>query len=202
MARFLSRQFEYGGQLYHVEFGIDRIAALRDDLTIEIAARRYSPGGDGGVSILATLTLDLERSEIVIEVEGKELGRIPLDTVDIAEADERDVEGTDIEGVEGLARRAWETLARQLRDGDGNPAAETIEAIIEQIPAIDPLLGCLLKGAISASVGQIIRCYGKLEPRHESIRHKLRAIALCLGENVVGMLGRATYRALRCMVAG
>lgn len=197
MARFLSRQFEHGGRLYHLELSVDRIAALRDELSIDIAARSYSPGGDGGVSIQATLTLDIERREIVIEVEGKELGRIPLDVADIAEADEADVEG-----AKDFARRAWETLAEQLRDGDGNPTAETIEAIIDQIPAVDPLLGCLLKGAISASVGQTIRCYGKLEPRHETVRQKLRAIAACLGENVWGMLGRATYRALRCMVAG
>lgn len=197
MARFLSRQFEHGGRLYHVELSIDRLAALRDQLTIEIAARSYSAGGDGGVSIQASLSLDVERREIVIEVEGKELGRIPLDAVDIAEADEADVEG-----AEGFARRAWETLAEQLRDGDGNPAAETIEAIIGQIPAIDPLLGCLLKGAISASVGQTIRCYAQLEPEHETIRQKLSAVAACLGNNVWGMLGRATYRALRCMVAG
>lgn len=195
MARFLSRQFEYDGRLYHLELSIDRIAALRKDLSIDIVARSYSPGGDGGVAIQAVVTLDLERQEIVIEVEGAEIGRIPLGATKVAEADDADVEGAD-------ARPAWEILVENLFHADDDPAAETIEAIIDQIPAVDPLLGCLLKGAISASVGQLIRCHGQLTPRDETTRQKLRAIAACLGKNVWGMLGRATYRALRCMATG
>lgn len=195
MARYLSRQFEHGGRLYHLELGIDRIAALRDDLTIEIAARSYSSTGDGGVSIQAAVTLDLERHEIVIEVEGAEIGRIPLDATEVSDADDADVEGAD-------ARRAWEILVENLFQADDDPTAETIEAIIDRMPAVDPLLGCLLKGAISASVGQLIRCHGQLTPRDETTRQKLGTIAACLGKNVWGMLGRATYRALRCMAAG
>ncbi|WP_343519532.1 hypothetical protein [Sphingomonas sp.] len=197
MARFLSRQFEHRDRLYHLEIGIDQIAALRDELSIEISARSHSPRGDGGVSIQAVLTVDLERHEIVIEIEGEELGRIPLDATAVADVDEADAEG-----AEGIAREAWDGLVEHLVDGDGNPVAETIEAIIDAIPTGDPLLGCLLKGAISASVGQIIRCYGKLSPQDETVRQKLRALARCLGRNVWGMLGRATARALRCMVRG
>lgn len=194
MARFLSTQFERNDRFYHIELSIDRIAALRSELSIGITARSYSAHGDGAVTIDAVLTLDLERNEVVIEIEGEELGRIPLDAAAVAEADEHDVEGG--------ARDAWETLAEHLVDGAGNPAADTFEAIIEAIPTGDPFLGCLLKGAISASVGQIIRCHGLIPPHEETVRQKLRSIATCVGGRAWGILGRATMRSLRCMIAG
>ncbi|MCW4462424.1 hypothetical protein OK349_11960 [Sphingomonas sp. BT-65] len=196
MARFLSSQFEHGGRLYHLELTIDRIAALRDELSINIVARSYSERRDGAAEIEAALTLDLERNEIIVAIEGEEIGRIPLDATEVAEADEADV------GAEGAAHGAWEPLVRHLVDRNGNPLAETVEAIIEAIPTGDPLLGCLLKGAISAGVGQIIRCHGKLQPQDETVGEKLRAIARCLGRSVWGMLGRATVRSLRCMARG
>lgn len=195
MARFLSRQFQHGGDIYHLELSIDRIAALRDDLTVNILVRRYSPDGDGGVTIEAALTLDLGRNEIVIEIEGEELGRIPLDATAVADADEADA------GAEGVARDAWDALTDHLFNDEGNRTEKAIESIIESIPAGDPFLGCLLKGAISASVGQIIRCHRLIDPREETVARKLRSIANCLGRNVRGILGRATVRSLRCMVS-
>lgn len=196
MARFLSRQFEHKDRLYHLEISIDQIAALRDELSIEISARSYSPQGDGGVAIQAVLTLDLIHNQIVIEIEGEELGRISLDATPVAKADEADVD------PERIADEAWQALAEHLVDGEGNPAADTFEAIIAAIPAGDPLLGCLLKGAISAGVGEIIRCHGKILPHEETVRQKLRSIARCLGVHAWGILGRATVRSVRCMAAG
>lgn len=190
MARYLSQQFEYRDRFYHLEIGVDRIAALRNDLKIEIAARSVSINGQGAEAINVTLTLDLEAQQIVIEVEGEELGRISLDARGVAEADDMDDIGDTV----------WGVLQAHLLEGDG--PATGFEQIMEQIPVGDPFLGCLIKGAISASVGQAIRCYQKMTPAEEGVRQKLRFIAQCMGKNVWGIFGRATARSLKCMARG
>ncbi len=191
MARKISQQFRSRDHVYHFEFGIDQIAALREELTIEIVATSYSIKSQQAESINASLTLDIRREEIVIEIEGDEMGRISLRAQSIAEVNEQDAE--DGESV-------WAELIANLRQGDG--AATAFETIMEHIPVADPLLGCLLKGAISASVGQTIRCYQELTPEDEGVRQKLRSIAKCLGQNVWGIFRKATVRSLKCMATG
>ena len=196
MARFLSRQFRHHDRIYHLDLNIDRIAALREELSITITARSYSLEDERMVTVEAVLTVDVANNAIVIEIEGEELGRIPLDSIDVAQADAAD------DGAEDIERTAWDALAENLTCGGDNPVATTVEAIIEAIPTGDPLLGCLLKGAISASVGQIIRCHGEIAPHEDRLRQKLRSIARCLGVHGWEILGRATARSLRCMMRG
>lgn len=195
MARYLSPRFEYQDHVYQFEFGIDQIAALRENLTIEITARSYSIKDERAEAVTVSLTLDIGRGDIVIEVEGEEVGRVSLNELPVAQAD-----AADIENAEDAARDAWAVLVEYMFGDDG--PATGFETVMAHIPVTDPFLGCLLKGVISASVGQTIRCYQRLTPAEESLRQKLQFIAKCLGNKVWGIFGRAAYRSARCMASG
>jgi hypothetical protein len=198
MARFLSRRITANtGATYEIEFNIDRIAALRETLSIEVVARRNSSLNEPGQEIQATLDFDLERREVLLKIEGEEAGKISLDAFgDLLQSDEADA----IERAGGVAADVWDAVRDNLLSESGNRVGDAVEGAIQALPAFDPILGCLLKGAISAVVGQVIRCYRKPYEGETGFRERLRDIAKCLGRNAWGILGRASWRATRCMI--
>lgn len=71
--------------------------------------------------------------------------------------------------------RVWAWLQELLRDSDA------LEAAIESVPAIDPVLGCLIRSGLSSSAGQITKCYR--QHRHRDMwREVLDDVLRCLGE--------------------
>jgi hypothetical protein len=183
-------------QIYEIELAIDQLAALRETLSVEITARRQFRG-DKPHEIGAKLSLDFERRVIVVEIAGEEVGQISLNAEGIVEADDADVDGR-----EEFFGSAWRAVRDSILTEGGDPVADAVEDIIEAVPAVDPVLGCLLRGAISAVVPQIIRCYRDIAPQHPGSWFLLGAIGRCLGEHGWRMLGRASWRAFRCMMRG
>ena len=198
MPRFLSARVAdpKTEEVYEIELAIDQLATLRETLTVEITARRHSRD-EKPQEISATLSLDLENRLIVVEIAGEEVGRISLDAKGIVEADDADVDG-----AEEFFGSAWRAVRDNILTERGDPVADTVEDLIEAVPAFDPVLGCLLRGAISAVVPQIIRCYRDIAPQHPEKWFLLGAIGRCLGEHGWRILGRASWRAFRCMMRG
>jgi hypothetical protein len=74
--------------------------------------------------------------------------------------------------------------------------------LLDAVPAGDPFLGCLIKGGITASLGQAVRCYrdaraGQDEAAEESL---LRTMFRCMRQNGLKILGNAATRAAKCAV--
>lgn len=211
MARFFSRRIRHGDAEYAIELEIDRLAALRRELSVEIRAIKLGPNSQ---QLTATLTLDPDAHEIIVEIEGEEIGRIPIEAQGIVEANDAEADSVEIDPHDmtpldtdsiqddrnEYADRAWAMISEYLEGGDSEGAA--IEAIIDSIPAIDPLLGCLLKGGISATAGEIITCYKEIPREVERLRSRLKFVAKCVGGKAWRILARATYKAGRCMVFG
>jgi len=65
----------------------------------------------------------------------------------------------------------------------------------------DPVVGCLLRAGIAATVGQIIECKDKTAG-HEWTLPRLKAIGRCLVESGAKLAGRALLRAGFCIVTG
>jgi len=78
---------------------------------------------------------------------------------------------------------------------------QAIEAIIDGIPAFDPILGCLIRGSLSVIAGQIIRCWFATRNQPDW-RLRRQEIWDCLSRNGVAMLTAFLARFGRCLIAG
>ena len=114
---------------------------------------------------------------LVLKHGDRELGRIPFDELPRGRE-----EG---EAAEALA----ENIALGSR----------IEEALNAIPVLDPVLGCLLKGAVTSAAGQLIRCWYSTDPDTPS-QARRRATLGCLQENGIRMMVKFAMRTGRCMV--
>ena len=120
---------------------------------------------------------------IVLSHEGREIARLSLD---LPLPDEADAAGPDID-IED------DGVIDEAIGGYG------IEEIIHLVPA-DPFLGCIIKGAASTAIGQIIRCWrpNRYSPPGELVRQ----IRSCLRDHWRRMSWTFIYRAGRCTLLG
>jgi hypothetical protein len=72
-----------------------------------------------------------------------------------------------------------------------------VEEIIAAIPVPDPILGCMLKAGVSATIGQAVTC--NQHARRDGFRQRVREIAACLIDNAGGIFSRAAWRLSRCI---
>lgn len=77
---------------------------------------------------------------------------------------------------------------------------EIVERIIEAIPAVDPVVGCLARAGLSVTVGQIISCVR--QNRHKIWREGLAATAACVRDHIPTMCLRFAVRTAKCMLKG
>lgn len=197
MPRFLAARVVHpdSGHIYELELGTEELMDLQHKLAVQITVRRIAPD-EKPQEIGATLTLDLERRVIVVEIGGEEVGEISLDADGIVEADDADVEGADVD-----FGAAWDAVRSNIRPAGGGMIADSVEEILDSLPGFDPLT-CLLKGAVSAVVPQIIRCYRQLPQNTDGAWDRVQRVGRCLREYGWRMLGRASWRAFRCMIKG
>ncbi|ODU22090.1 MAG: hypothetical protein ABS87_03375 [Sphingomonas sp. SCN 67-18] len=194
MARILSQRFTdpRTGHVYQVALDFDRIAALRENLSIGISAVRLPTDDAPGMELAATLNVDLAQGVIEIEIDGEVAGRISLNHGDFA-ARELDDSGDAPDYAEDVWHRLKDYL---MSDHEGGPDA-LIEGAIQSLPVPDPVLGCLLKAGLSTTIGQAIRCHFEIRER-ETLARRARALARCLAANSGTMIGRIIRRTIRC----
>lgn len=73
--------------------------------------------------------------------------------------------------------------------------------ILEQVPALDPVIGCLIKGGFLAMLQQILACRRRTDAGLPWLP-RLRLIARCVMDNFPGLAMNAAFRAARCIFAG
>lgn len=78
---------------------------------------------------------------------------------------------------------------------------EVLIQILEQIPPLDPVIGCLIKGGFLAMLQQLLACRRKVDAGPPWLQ-RLRLIARCVMDNFPGLAMNAAFRAARCIFAG
>src|ERR1051325_8342835 len=165
---------------YELALDFKEAAIMKDQLEIEVIGKRRPIGESKWEQVSLILRYDAPGQSILVLAGEKELGCCGL---------EKYIE---------MARGPIESGLQELGEAAGGLLGETLsysfEEMISGISVPDPVLGCLLKGAVSTVVGQTIRCYNGAKKKEHPIRSTLR----CLLEYSPRMGLVATGRALRC----
>ena len=179
-------QFIHDGKRYELEIPLERIDPTETGCSVLTIARvQRLDNGETLASIQVKIDVNFETRQLQIFHHDQLIGTLHLDMgLDVANA----VDKPDM-------AINWLALAQDFSSGT------PVEDIIDSIPT-DPLLGCFIKGGVSATLGQIIECWAKIRPKMPDARaiDLGRAMAECLGHNALRTLGRAAWRIGRCMI--
>lgn len=172
---------------YRITADLDDKALMDNDLTVVLSAS-YRERKQGEWSewqtIRLTIRTDFEKRAIEVLDGDRVIARVPLDS-EVPESVESEGNDLDVEG-EG------ESLRPHIDAG-------IWEGIIQDVP-VDMFFGCIIKGAVSTLVGQIIRCCNRVEAKTDRLREYIGEIASCLKEHGLKMAFTFVCRAGRCMV--
>jgi len=87
---------------------------------------------------------------------------------------------------------------KDLFDGDSY-----IEQILEKIPSFliagDPIVGCLMRSGLSATIGQIIQCKNDTAD-YKWLKERMRAIGRCMKKSLPKMATMTVVRSVRCIM--
>ncbi|MEO1139306.1 MAG: hypothetical protein AAFW87_07610 [Pseudomonadota bacterium] len=122
------------------------------------------------------------QAEAVVSIEGDEVARIPLHKLKLAEETDEDEVAALIDAF----------FAKEDLTG--------FDTVIQAIPT-DPVLGCILKSGISASIRQVTLCYDA-NKREETVLAVAAATLKCVGTNAGLVMMRMTGRTFRCAMFG
>lgn len=178
MLTVLEQEISGSEEDYRVEVSFDD---LEDDLAsaarFEIRGGRRQAGTDMWQEATLSGEVDLAQNVIVVSFEGRELIRLPMDQV-----------------LGGSADQAEDSIRN---DDAMEPALEllNIERIIEQLPVVDPFLGCLIRSAASVSIGKIISCW----LAHGRTR-SARTVVSCVLEDKRRLALKFAFKAGKCAV--
>lgn len=196
MDSFFKRIIRKGHEEYRIEIGFDDNAIMDNSAKFEIEAERRTLPDGNFEKVILEIDVQFERNQIVISNKApqKVLATLSLDTY-LEEPGDFEGNGIDLDDEE-----------KHIFDSFSDEAGEPLEAgiaetMIGSIPT-DPFLGCLIKGAVSTLVGQIIRCWNNMRLRSalSSFREKARDIYGCLREYAPRMLFTFMYRSGKCVV--
>jgi hypothetical protein len=88
-----------------------------------------------------------------------------------------------------------ETAERAEEAAIDDALAATAERLLGLVPA-DALIGCLIKGAVTTLVGQLLRCWAAID--HDNLGQVLGDMRGCLSQHGWRMLWTFGTRWLRC----
>lgn len=161
------------------KIGLEVTGTVQDLVDEEQGSRKASEPQ----SVTLQLEANFEEKVVIVRHNDEVVGVIPLDVIDIGDI-------------------AEDAFGFPLSDAIENAASSAFEEIIERIPAVDPVLGCLLRSAASTAIGQTIRCWRKLREEVEGAWRLAREIALCLKAHGWQMAATFVFRAGRCILFG
>lgn len=191
MITLLEHRLRHDAIDYRFTVRFDDEAIMDNKGKIRLLAETKKQGDDGWTSLEVDFEYDPEKNQIELSSEGKHLGYIKLDELpdnlmsrlqDAPDGDDFDTE-SEIENIESLL-------------DTGEIGAQLTEKIVERFPT-DPIIGCLIKGAASTILGQLIRCwYPVRETRpYSELLHQIRE---CLQGTAFRMLGTFIWRTGWC----
>lgn len=198
---------------YELTLDFDDEAIMEDRFSMVVSARKYALG-DGPEhrehlgTIEANVSIRPMEGVAVVEIEKREY------RVDLAKIAPPPPEAFGDET--GYLREVMEPLGDRLET-----IAFIIEKAVENCPSPDPFLGCMIKGGLSAGIGQAIECYNDLikAERREALdtaedaawwerrrlphraRPSVRKMFRCMRSNGLRILGKAATRAGRCALS-
>lgn len=185
MTVLFERTIRSGDLEYRILADLDDAAISEERLRLTIeGAVRPMPDGTWAEEAIE-LIVDLVQSFVEIRVNERTIATIPL-TLPVPDDTDFLGNGSDVVADDVIL------------DGALGPSA--IETIIHLFPT-DPFLGCIVKGAISTTVGQTIRCW-RTTPPDEPVSQRLGDIRSCLREHGLRMALTFMYRAGRCTLLG
>jgi|GEM_PF-4342632 len=194
MPRFLEKTFIDRNKEYKIELGFDDEAIMENIARFEIDGKvREIPDGEWA-EVNLVMEVQFESNEIIIrrKNETRILARISLNTI-LPESESFEGVDIDIENDDII-------ISENLLDENGmNISAEFAEEIISSIPT-DPLIGCLVKGALSSVAGQTLRCWQVTKNiEEESYKEKARSMYGCMREYSLRILLTFMYRSGKCI---
>jgi hypothetical protein len=171
------------GDICSLELNFNAFALLDEKIEFEIKGNYYSADENISKEVLFLVQYDDEQNCIKIKYNATTIARINLnDNISITNNfDDLD------------AQDAFDEIYALMDD------SSAIESVINDLPAVDPIFGCIIKSGLSTTIGQIIKC-NKQVPKDSNFRKKLRPILDCLGKNKYTMLSKFTLRTLKCML--
>lgn len=194
------KTIRHGKIEYKVEFDFDEEAIMENSATFEInASFRQIPANndeDGWTKISIKGEVDWEERVFILSYEGQQIGKMPLDLL----LPESDPLGStlDIAQEDKVLDPHFHETANAINGIANNHVSHAIERGIHFLPA-DPFLGCIIKGAASTAIGQIIRCWQK-NREVRPYKALARRIGSCLRDHATGMLLTFMWRTGRCVL--
>lgn len=191
------KTIRHGTIEYKVEFDFDDEAIMENSAKFEINASFRPISIDKEEHKWTEISIEgdvnWEERVFILSYDGRQIGRIPLD-LPVPESDPLG-STLDIIQEDRVLGPHFQETANAI---NGIALAHAIETGIHFLPT-DPFLGCIIKGAASTAIGQIIRCWQK----HQNIR-PYRALAgrigSCLRDHATGMLLTFMWRTGRCIM--
>jgi hypothetical protein len=194
------KTIRHGDVEYKVEFDFDDEAIMENSATFEINAsfRPISANNDedGWTEISIKGEVNWEKREFVLSYEGQVIGKMPLDLL----VPESDPLGTtlDITQEDNILGPHFQETAKAINGIAKDHVSHAIEKGIHLLPT-DPFLGCIIKGAASTAIGQIIRCWQK-NREVRPYKALARRVGSCLRDHATGMLLTFMWRTGRCVL--
>lgn len=170
---------------YELDIEFDEADLAKGLVTTKVKATKYRPDTERIGEVEATLTLDIERQVVRVELPGLD----PIE-INIGEGPEpfedNDRDLSDPEEVRDF-------LARMLDEGG---VVDHIAQAADYIP-VEPGIGCVLKAGVCTTLSQLVQCHH--EHRDEgSVTDRAWKVIKCLGAKSPFVIGKACLRTARC----
>lgn len=183
MVTLFEQTIRHGDTEYHVAADLDDAAIVDGSLSVTVKARVRSLPEGPWFDVEVELSADFSNLLVEVKVGDRVIATVPLH-LPLAKAANAVLNDIDILADAGVIEHAI--------------GAYGIETLIHIIPT-DPFLGCLIKSAVSTTIGQIIRCWGSTE-KGLPISRLANSIGGCLRDYSVRMALTFMYRAGRCSI--
>ena len=186
MQNIFQRQIVYSGRLYKISFDFDDEAIMENCGTFRItgSSKKQADESANWDSVSLDGLINFEERTITISKSEETIAVISLDT-ELPDSDDFYGEANDFE-AEG------EVINSAIGE-------TSVEHLIELVPT-DPFFGCLIRGALSTAVGQIIRCYNRVRSNASSVERLLTNIGGCLKEHSLKMTFTFLWRSGKCVI--
>jgi len=194
MPRLTGVSFTRDELRYDLDIEFDDEAIMDATLAFEVTARVTNPEGQ---SEEASLRLELDMDNQI----GRILHEDDVWHTFMFNAAEAIQDNEGAEQPPGL-------VGDVQNDGGGDALSEFVEAgigshveaLLEAMPAGDPIFGCLLKAGVSSTLGQALICNEQTRQLNvATIVERLRRILGCMGDRAGKIVTRAMWRTFRCM---
>jgi len=195
MPLLFEHQLPHGDYQYKIRAASNDLGKMARVGEITVWAARKHKNDENWEAFEIRMELHADKGEIHLFANDKaepiatlSIEKLPQAAISILDSD---LAETDPEQEIGLL----EAMLDQINDGDAT--AEIAELILDRFPT-DPIIGCLVKGALSTVLGRVIRCWFPIRREVRPPSELLGMLGNCLGENKWQMAKTFVWRSATC----